>query len=351
MSNMKKILGTKFVKDALKNATIDPYKVKATDKHSKPREPYDPLKHGISQTFLGTLLTCKEKARIRYWDGEVLASTKTSFFEGSVYHNLLEKVYRAIKAGEVTNPAEAFTFVDQEIKNVEKLAVSSGRHTQLDLLQETLDMASVLIPAYFVNYHKDFGLEWVYVEDEFSFPVTIDSKTVVQIKGKYDGGFNTKQGFWVFESKFLSRWNPDIANYLPLDLQTCTYTGAAHFAKHNLLGCRYNIIRKPQLKRKQTEGRKDFIQRVREDILERPGFYFERHDVQFSKAECDANIRRITHLAKEAVNWWRTADHKTRDLGFNSGACENKYGTCEYLPICSQNDHSKFVRSGGLRHP
>ncbi len=324
---------------------------KATDKHSKPREPYDPFKHGVSQTLLGTYLTCVEKARLRYWEGLQLENQKTAFYEGSVYHNLLEKIYVKIKSGEVSNPAEAFTAVQAEIKAVEKAAVAAGRHAQLDLLQETLDMASVLIPAYFINYHKDFGLEWVYVESDFSFPVEVDSKTIIQVKGKYDGGYNTKKGFWVFESKFLSRWNQDIADFLPLDLQTCTYTGAAHYAKHPLLGCRYNIVRKPQLKRKQSEGRKDFITRIREDITSRPEFYFERHDVEFSKAECEANIRRITHLVRGFVKWWKDGDHKTRDLGFNSGACENKYGSCEFLPICASQDFSKFKRSGGLRHP
>lgn len=322
---------------------------KATDKHSRPREPYDPLKHGVSQTALSIWQTCVEKARLRYWDGITPEKPKTAFFEGSVYAKLMEHIYGKIKDGSVTDPTGAFTAVRAEIERIEKEAISQGKLVQLDLLQETLDIASVLLPAYFIRYDKDFDLEWVYVEGEFSFPVEIDPKTIVQVKGKYDGGFNSKKGFWVFESKFYSRWNENIADYLPLDLQTCTYTGAAYYAKHKLLGCRYNIVRKPGLRRKQNEGRKDFINRIREDITERPKFYFERHDVEFSKAECEANIRRLTHLVRNFVSWWKT-DHSSRDLGFNSGACENKYGTCEYLPICSSNDHSKFVRLGGLRH-
>lgn len=321
-----------------------------TNKHSKPREPYDPLKHGVSQTALSIWLTCVEKARLRYWEGLTPEKSKTAFFEGSVYAKLMEKIYQGIKDGKIGNPAEAFTAVQAEIKRIEKEAVTQGKHAQLDLLQETLDIASVLLPSYFIHYHKDFDLEWVYVEGEFSFPVTVDPKTIVQVKGKYDGGYNTKKGFWVFESKFYSRWSDSIADYLPLDLQTCAYTGAASYTGHRLLGCRYNIVRKPQLKRGKKEGRKEFIDRIRSDILDRPAFYFERHDVEFSKAECDANIRRVTYLVKSFINWWRSTDHKSRDLGFNSGACENKYGTCEFLPICSQNDHSKFIRTSGLRH-
>lgn len=346
---------TKSSKFVLGKSAGDALKIHAknslvgTDKHSRPREPYDPLKHGVSQTALGIYQTCLEKARLRYWEGLQPEQTKTAFFEGSVYAKLMEFVYKGIKDGQILNPADAFTAVQGEIRRIEKEAVSTGRHTQLDLLQETLDIASVLLPAYFVNYDKDFKLEWVYVEGEFSFPVTVDSKTIVQVKGKYDGGYNTKKGFWVFESKFYSRWNENIADYLPLDLQTCTYTGAAHYAKHPLLGCRYNIVRKPQLRRKKEESRKEFIDRIRADILDRPTFYFERHDVEFSKAECEANIRRITHLVKGFVEWWKT-DHTSRDLGFNSGACENKYGTCEFLPVCSSQDYSKFRRSGGLRH-
>jgi len=48
---------------------------------------------------------------------------------------------------------------------------------------------------------------------------------------------------------------------------------------------------------------------------------------------------RIEFLMQSFYNWWKES-HEERDLLFNSGHCENKYGLCTYNPICGYGDYS-----------
>jgi hypothetical protein len=324
---------------------------KTKPKAEKLRESYDPRKHGISQTNLSIFLECREKNRLRYINGLSPIDVKRAFMQGNHYHDSLEYIYKMIKVADLTKKdkpdiqGNIAPFLEKKEAELTKL----GRQTNLDDQMETLDFAHVLIPAYFNRWKEDFTRNWVYVEDKFSIPVFLPKyKIAVNFKGKFDQGFDTPKGFWLMETKFKTRWSESISDFLQLDLQTCSYVAAAKMMGHDLKGCIYNIIRKPQLKRKKAESRKDFIYRVDADIADRKDFYFERHKVEFGKAELEANLRRLTALITSYLDWYLT-DHTDRDLNFNSGACENMYGTCEYLPLCARGDTASFKKYGDLR--
>lgn len=315
---------------------------------AKPREPYDPRKHGISQTNLATWLECREKARLRYVEGLTPEFTKTAFMQGNHYHDLLEVSYKRMRDGSQLKPVLAG--VKLSLGEKEKALTKLGAQTRLDEQMQTLDFASVLIPAYFEHWKVDFSRKWTHVEEKFSIPIYLGNETGVTInfQGKYDQGFMKPNAFWLMETKFKSKWNDTISDFLQLDLQTCSYAAAAKAQGLPLKGCVYNIIRKPQLKRKQTESRKEFLDRVKSDIADRPKFYFERHAIEFGKAELEAGMRRLTALITSYYEWWK-GPHKGMDLLFNSGACENKYGSCEYLPLCARGDRASFKKYGDLR--
>jgi len=313
-------------------------------KNTAKREPYDPVKHGVSQTLLSTWMECREKVRIKYVKG-LKPDSKRAFIQGSSYHDMLEYVYTKIMLGEITGPKGAKRVVLDHIENLEKKEAKVGRMSEE--LQQSFDFGSVLIPAYFRHYKNDFNILWRDVEEEFSIPIKMADGTIIPLKGKTDGGFMMKkESYYVLESKFKAFWGKDYSDLVILDLQVATYTAAMMHKGHPVKGCRYNLVRKPALRRGKTETRRAFIDRVAADIEKRPETYFERHDVPFDKSELDANWRRVNHMVRSFYDWWKSGDHKEQDPLFNSGACENKYGRCEYIDFCARGDVGKYT----LRH-
>lgn len=318
--------------------------MKILSQKAKKREPYDPCKHGVSQTLLSTWMECREKVRLRYVKS-LKPESKKAFVEGSSYHDMLEFVYKKIMDGSVKGPKAAERVVVQHIEEMEAKASSFG--SMDENLQQSYDFGSILIPAYFRFYKKDFDVQWMDVEKEFSIPIEMFDKEIVCLKGKTDGGFMmTKDSYYVLESKFKAFWGKDYADLVTLDLQVATYTAAKKHEGLPVKGCRYNLVKKPALRRGKKETKKEFLDRIRADIEKRPETYFERHDVPFDKTELEANWRRVNHMVKSFYRWWKNGDHTDRDPLFNSGSCENKYGRCEYLDYCSRGDVGKYT----LRH-
>lgn len=312
----------------------------AAAKHKERKEPYDPRKHGVSQTALNLWLDCREKARLRYIAG-VKPDMKTAWEQGASLHSILESLYKAIMAKKITNPTEVASFTEKEVDLIEEKLQSEGKHQALEAAQPMLDVATALFPQYFVHYSKDFNQSWEGIEELFEFEIIPG----VRFKGAYDGKFR-KKGLWVFETKFKSFWPENYSDLLQLDLQVAAYTTSITRSGEKLGGCRYNIVRKPQLRRKKEEGRAEFLRRVSKDIAERPDHYFERHDVEFGKAEIEHNGKRLVHLVMEFVRWCDASSQKPEDMDllYNSNHCDNKWGACEYLRACSQKDYTSLSK-------
>lgn len=323
--------GSKWISEELKIECPDCEGAGVIER-KKEKEPYDPRKHGVSQTALESWLMCREKARLRYIVG-VKPSDKRSFAEGGNLHTIQELIYKQIMSGEVKSPADIPNRVLKIVEWIEGGLERKGKHQTLEKIQPVLDSACVLIPSYFMNYLKDFKEEWTGIEKKFEFEIIPG----VKFKGCYDGLFRRKSKDWVFETKFKSHWGDNYSDLLQLDLQVAAYTASI---SGTVGGTRYNIIRKPQIKRKKEEGRKAFSDRLARDIAMRPEFYFERHDVPISKAEIDSNLRRMKCLVTNFTKWCDDSKKDQVDLMFNSFSCEHKFGVCEFLKNCSSGDMS-----------
>jgi hypothetical protein len=135
-----------------------------------------------------------------------------------------------------------------------------------------------------------------------------------------------------------------MCDLLPLDLQIGYYTAALQQRKLTPDYVRYNLIRRPQERRKVDETRKQFIERISDNVRKDPAHYFERYEMHLTMDEIKTNITRAHKLVETFVQWWSTLDITQRDLCYNSGQCEGKYGTCQYLDICSKGDYSRMYQ-------
>ena len=106
------------------------------------------------------------------------------------------------------------------------------------------------------------------------------------------------------------------------------------------VGVSYNLIQRPQLRRGKRETIPQFLQRVKEDVTDRLGFYFIQREVVWTDEDWAHFQGDFTQTLLEIRGWADRAIRSTR----NSRTCVQAWGTCSYLPICSREDCGGFTR-------
>lgn len=313
-----------------------------------PPERYDVDKDGVNASLLGRWVNCREMARLHLlgWTPRRIGAGRIF---GTLTHGVLDAIYSDIQSGELdTIPSEKR--VKKEIAAQEKKWRKHNPRADADTLQMlemNCLMAEAIMPVYFKFWHKDISkIDWVALEHTFKVPIA-NTKLI----GRMDGNFHPMQGkkvIWLFETKNKSRLGEsgetNLVDIMPFELQTNLYLGAmVVMYSQRPAGLVLNIIRRPAFKGKKGESIEALAKRVSSDVKKRPDYYFmrlrmvvDRLDLKRTTAEHEALVRDFVRWSKGEGAHYRNSDH-----------CENKYGTCEFLRVCSRGDF------GGLyqRHP
>lgn len=126
---------------------------------------------------------------------------------------------------------------------------------------------------------------------------------------------------WLWDHKTCSVFAaPD---WLRLDLQMRLYLYAAQELGLNPVGIVYNMLRKPQLQRRKTESPGAYEERLRQDILARPNFYF-RTELLTSSPELVEEVR------AELIAYRRVVGKGPYVR--NAEAC--RHTGCVYMDLC-----------------
>lgn len=324
----------------------------ATRLAAKPGYSYSVDRDGISQGSLATYLECRERARLSQLLGWTSGNVGLPLVLGSIGHEYLDWWHKNLGLDHAKQEAainHGYDVVVGEIPEKQKT-------TQFkDDLLEDFAIIKPLLHAYSHQYRKiDTAVEWVGSEDEFRFMVD-----GTPVRGKIDGAFRPGKGKSVrlLESKFKARWSEDaMTDWLPLDLQTGMYITAT---KHDpalrdrlklrkgeaVKMFRYDVIRKPQLRRKKEERITDFADRVKEDLRLRPEHYFHRWDVELTEKDLSRHEERIFKLVREYRLWalWHTeAGRNEKEPVWTSAACEGRFSVCPYLAVCARDDYGSL---------
>lgn len=316
---------------------------------------YDPRIHGISQSNIGCLMACREKARLTLIKGWQTKAVSVAMNFGSLSHAVLEAYYIDILKGKVSRPPKkidryaAFAY-DQVKKQYGKQWAS--RHQDLCELQ--LAILYHLIPVYAEHWWvQDKELEWVRPEMKFKVPVKMPDGETVPLVGMIDGVFYSgkKRRLLSLETKNKARWSKNIVDLLGLDLQVGYYLSALESIPDlpSPSGCVYNLIRRPAERQGKTETVIDFAKRIAARARKIPDHFFERYEISWTKKDIEQHKFRTQLLAEEFYEWWKSGgtsgDHSSMDLLYNSGSCSTSYGDCSELAICSSDDYSNhYIR-------
>lgn len=309
---------------------------------------YDPCRDGVTYSMLQGWLNCRESCRLSLqgWTSKQASFSQTF---GGASHWMLQHVYDDVRNKRLkTFPGPKY--VARRLAELEKIWKTENpiaTEKQLQDMEFVYGVLSALMPMYFKHWYKDITeLKWERVESEFRIPLIVvrnGRSYQTFLRGKMDGAFrDRKNRRALFETKTKSRMDEgNLVDILPFEMQINTYVSALwHLDGKAPRKVLYNVIRRPGLRQKQSESIGEFIDRITEDIKLRPDWYFVRMEMNIDEAEVERFKLELGDLIGDFLDWWHGHVGHYR----NSGYCENKYGTCWALSICSRGDYGAVFK-------
>ena len=256
---------------------------------------------------------CPMKEKFRYRDCLVPIGKKEALNIGTAVHRGIEmwSVDEGIAALKFDFPTSTEEADSQEIIRGTVRAMLNGYFNAFEPFDEVLPEVGFSLPA---RYPTKRGMR---------------RHNNTQLCGKIDAIATINGEQWIVEYKTASKIDKGYFDRLYVDSQITFYMMAAKRMGYNPVGVIYRVIRKPQIQIRKGETVEAYIERMVQDYLARPSFYFFQTKLYRSQSD----------IGKFEVDVW----HETRQANSNaaaghfyrhSHACSN-YGTCPYLPLCT----------------
>jgi hypothetical protein len=267
---------------------------------------------------------------------------------GSAFHNTLGEWYKG-KRSDIGAIAERY-----HGSLINMLAEQTGYYDQdeYDKVESAIEVFSGMMLGYGAKYYED-RKQWNIERNSIEAKFKVDMGEF-DYMGKMDLVTNHKKYRRLVEHKSASSIRSSYIDRLPLDTQIRGYV----FGATEGLGITginevlYDVMKKCKLRRKSNELQEDFNNRIRDDYVSRPDFYFYREVITIPKDSLDAfqyEVRQ-THAEYQAITkeMWADKDaavYYLRTIGDpldprswtpNDAVCDDFFRACEFLPLCTQ---------------
>jgi hypothetical protein len=279
---------------AIRNAISSARKAKAKQKlaYDNPMIPWN-LDAGTTFSMLNLFQECREQTFQSYVNGYSGKKLKDGLEFGSIWHLMQEHYYKNTKQSPTVTAAK----VCKAYEKWRDPTLFKNEHENFQILLGIAEMMFPLCVKYWAE--DDDEIDWIEQEQKFKTSYTfkdIDGRDrTIFLRGMRDGVFREDGVLGVFETKTKGQINQtSIRDQLKADLQTLIYVTTSMIEFGEMPGkVMYNVVRRPQLKRKQNEALSAFLKRIQADVIKRPKFYFMRWNVDLTKSDI-ANFRRYT---------------------------------------------------------
>ena len=312
--------------------------------------PYWRWSDGLTQSFINQWLQCKETCRLRYIEGWK-PRKKSAWFEfGTVIHYCLEQAFIQPNVSASRHFIENsrdyvkvwISKYEKEVKNSQEI-ITSDEIKQSETIYLLIEK---ILPIYFLLRRSDFENEITHNETEFD----INFGEHYRFRGKVDLGWKEKSsGFlWLLDTKCLSVIQPElIMGVMQHDVQCMLYLfAAANLSNQIPKGIIYNIIRRPQNKQRIQESAEEFTDRIAEEILKKPDYYFLRFSLEIFPGEVSNWVNNeLLKIAAEIYHW--SSAPKTWSY-INPNSLVTKYGKSQYFDLLTKHDYSGYYQDSNL---
>ena len=272
----------------------------------------------LTASGLATLTSCMRKYFLRYELGLQHNSEAAALTFGSAWHRAMESRWHGKSAEEALSDAVG------EIQPLDELQVAT---------------LTGLLTGYYKCYDHD-PIKELQSEQEFLFPLA-GSRTF-DVAGKIDGlGIHEDGRPLLLEHKTTSdSVEPDSDYWLRLrcNSQIHQYVHAARTCGTNVELILYDVVRKPSIRQKANETVEEYGQRLTEDAITRPEFYFARREVGVLDQDIEEFIVQRLELAR-LILALRRASQKTAkpSQAWPRNCSAMSCRMCDFSSFCLQN--------------
>lgn len=302
---------------------------------------------GVTQSILAKFLTCPEKMRLGVVEAlETEFERKEAAEFGNFIHDALDAIYSGYKDADDKELYEMLVnkriyAVVEKIYEIRK-AELEGMESSTEDLELHSELAKVMLPIYFEKWEEDFDADWIDLEGVYSWtynklqkPVTIRLKIDGIKRSKVNGKLRIK------DTKTKGQIVEDeIALKLPIDLQLMTYLLSWWKITGELPGgVEYDIIRRPQERRKAGENVYEYCLRVQANMAADPSHYLIRMQAQILKSDLEEFENRFDNYMQQLERWYLGEYHY-----LNPTACTGRGYKCPFLRICGSGDRQYYVK-------
>ncbi len=327
---------------------------------------WDMERDGVTYSSMSKFLNCRERFRLSQVEGWSSNNVSVPLEFGNLFHLYAEaQIHRfsekeMIRIGmkyadkRLSGVADADTIADMQ-RLVAVSFVTFDEYTKYWDRTPSMHHSGV--------NHFESGFDWVAKEDQFDerhqVPVLLSSREV-RCRGKIDGVFRLNKktpNLWVMENKTKGDIDVDgIKGGLTKDLQTGFYMLNV-WKKYNRLpdGVLYNVIRRTGLRPRVSESASQFADRVRDDIQNRPEWYFMRWKVEITKQDLvDFQNKMLNPILYQMITWWDSvkknpfAPHLLHDddgnpIGPNPHHYERPFGCYDGMMHHQRGDYFEII--------
>lgn len=160
----------------------------------------------------------------------------------------------------------------------------------------------------------------------------------------YSGSIDVAMPGRIMEHKTASNIHEHYIERLALDTQVRGYIAGAKYA----LGLKprevlYNVTRKTKLRRKSNETPEAYCERITDDYMSRPDFYFWREPLRFSSSDIDAwehEVRQVHREYQRLIEFGNQQFDSAADpraWGIDDQACTAFFQMCPYHVLCTKS--------------
>lgn len=338
---------------------------------------------GVTQSMLGDYLACRERFRVKYVLGlRPLDKWQKTFGYGNQWHTCEE--HYAKKDGDWRQ-----ALADHTHEQMTKYPF------QREEIQKWYCVCMVQFPEYikFWSMRPDvLDRQPMEQEQVFDVPLQLPSGRVVRLRGKRDGMDLIPSQGGAFLCEHKTKGDIDVVavqRQLKFDLQTMLYITAAKHEGKEVVGVKYNVVRRPLSggkgsitphKEKRTKDKvyktkptvpgsytpaetdAEFYERLRRDyIADDPAYWFARFISRVSQDDLVAFRRQcldplLENVADDA-QWWVWClkkghdhwDYRMRNIMFpahHQRHYRTPFGTYSGLSEAGHTDYDEFLDYG-----
>jgi len=171
----------------------------------------------------------------------------------------------------------------------------------------------------------------------------------VTIVGKIDNIIENQHKKWIYELKNLKSLDMDRIKAIKTDPQSALYLevhNRQEKPRNRLDGIIYKIIRKPQIRQKKKESRREFLVRLSEwytDQTDGLKFHLERIKGSFVKGE--AVINTVEKVSQQMIDAGGEKDEYFQDFS----QCVRDWGLCQMYTLCHEGETKENLKLYTIR--